>query len=105
MSMGGLSCFHAILGNRDAAEGVAARIDELSRSHYVSPGVHAWVAAGRRDVDATLDAVEASADAGEWIGLLFHIYEPFDFVADHPRYRKLRQNLGVDHLSHSRDRN
>jgi hypothetical protein len=55
-------------------------------------------------VDATLDAVEASADAGEWMGLVFHIYEPFEFVADHPRFAKLRKRLGVEHLSRSRDR-
>jgi serine/threonine protein kinase/tetratricopeptide (TPR) repeat protein len=98
LSLAGMSCFHARLGNTGEASRLAAKIDEIARERYVSPANFAWVAAGPRDVEATLSAMEESSDQGEWMALGFHFFPTFDFLHDDPRYLELRHRVNCDHL-------
>jgi hypothetical protein len=96
LSLAGMSCFHARLGNTEEASRIAAEIEDIARQRHVSPAVFGWVAAGPKDVEATLAAAEESTDQGEWMGLGFHFFPTFDFLRDEPRYVALRRRLGLE---------
>jgi hypothetical protein len=91
-----MSCFHARLGNTGEASRLAAKIDEIASERFVSPSVYGWIAAGPRDVEATLTAAEASTDQGEWMAIGYHFFPTFDFLSDQPRYLELRRRLGLE---------
>ena len=48
-------------GVLDGPRSVAIQVAALAEERYVSPQVFAWLAAGRGDVESTLDALESSA--------------------------------------------
>ncbi len=101
LSLAGMSCFHARLGHQEEARRLAAQLGEIAGQRHVSPAAWAWVAAGPRDVSATLDAMETSTDQGEWMAFGFHIFPTFDFLRDEPRFLELRKRVDVDHIPYS----
>jgi len=101
LSLAGMSCFHARLGHEEEAQRLAAQLGEIAGQRHVSPAAWAWVAAGPRDVSATLDAMEASTDQGEWMALSFHILPTFEFLHDEPRFLELRKRVDVEHIPYS----
>jgi hypothetical protein len=75
------------------AENTTDRVATIAKEHYVPAYVHAFLAAGRSDVDSTIDAIERAVDE---TGVIVH-YLPrwgsFAFLHDHPRFRALMRRV------------
>jgi serine/threonine-protein kinase len=86
---------HAVRGDRDRA---LAQLDEMARlaeDSIVDPCYEAWVHCALGENDAALTKLE-EAFHGDTTWVVFLKVDPFfDAVRDHPRYRKLLENLNL----------
>ncbi len=97
IAFGPLGCYQTRLGMVAEAAETADRVATIAKEHYVPASVPGWLAAGRSDVDSTLDAIERMVDeTGIYVHYLPH-WSSFAFVHDHPRFRTLMRRLGRLH--------
>ena len=92
---GMLALVFAKLGQQDRTEAIAAQLEELSRSRYVSHYSHALIALARGEVDGFFDRLDASRCQGEQDAAATEVFDCFEPFRHHPRYQHHLQELGI----------
>lgn len=97
-AIGGLGCFYALAGKKDKALELLLELETRSQKGYVSSFWIAVVHMGLGEMDKTfawLDKAYAERD-----GSLLYITVPivFDALSPDPRYKRLLQKMGLEHL-------
>ena len=92
---GMLALVFSKLGQQDRTEAIAAQLDELSHSRYVSHYGHALIALARGEVEGFFDRLDASRCQGEHDAATTEVFDCFEPLRHHPRYRHHLQELGI----------
>jgi tetratricopeptide (TPR) repeat protein len=85
---------YGVAGRRTEALAIQRRLEQLSRSHYISPLAFAFVAIGLGDTTKALDWLErAHRERTFLVGMLINpIYDP---LRTQPRFQQIVRSMGV----------
>ncbi|MDQ6781091.1 MAG: hypothetical protein M3Z37_08100 [Candidatus Eremiobacteraeota bacterium] len=85
----------ALLGSAVEAYKAIAELETVAVQHYVSPLMFAFVYAGLRDVEQTLQALERCVAGNDIWTLFIPGSREFDFLAGNPRFAALSKEVGT----------
>ncbi|OGT81046.1 MAG: hypothetical protein A3H91_17275 [Gammaproteobacteria bacterium RIFCSPLOWO2_02_FULL_61_13] len=95
MPLQGLGYAHAAAGDRDAALGVIAQLEELGRTQYVSPCIPATIHAGLGDADRCFACLELAFQLRSRSMAWLNVTREYADLRSDPRFVELIRRIGI----------
>jgi len=84
VNMGALAAAYALWGKTEQYASLVARLEQMSKAHYVTPMAFSIARTGAGDIDGALDALEAAIEDRTIFASMVNV---------HPFYASLRQSI------------
>jgi adenylate cyclase len=91
----GLGFVYAKAGERQQAEEVLKKLQEIGRQQYVPPVLCAAVFAGLGETDQAFDCLRRAAQERNWLVAWLHLDPIWDGLRSDPRLQRLQTELGL----------
>jgi serine/threonine protein kinase/tetratricopeptide (TPR) repeat protein len=95
IALGGLGHAYALAGRRDDARRILDQMDRLSKERHIDSYYLAFVHAGMKDPEKTLDYLERACDEGDMYLFSLKVDPAFEDLQGHPRFRELMKRTGL----------